>query len=68
MAIPKKKYLYRDTLEVFKKIDIIKWKYIDQKFTTRDAISYLIERGYQAEQEDDAKLKRDYISTEGAGL
>lgn len=45
MAI--KKYLYREDEEVFKKIDLVKQKHTSEKFSTKDSITYLINKGFE---------------------
>jgi len=47
MAI--KAYLYREDEEVFKKIQDIKQRHKTEKFSTKDAITYLINKGYDIE-------------------
>lgn len=44
-----KKYLYREEEEVFNKIEQVKKFHASEKFTTKDAITYLINKGYEAE-------------------
>ena len=44
-----KKYLYREEEEVFIKIEEVKKLHASEKFTTKDAITYLINKGYTAE-------------------
>ena len=50
-SMPVKKYLYREEQEVFDKVEATKKKYAEQKFTTKDAITFLINAGYQADNE-----------------
>lgn len=47
MAI--KTYLYREDEEVFKKIEDIKQRHANEKFSIKDAITYLINKGYDSE-------------------
>lgn len=44
-----KKYLYREEEEVFNKIEEVKKLHASEKFTTKDAITYLINKGYTVE-------------------
>ena len=59
MAI--RKYLYREDEEVWKKIDDIKQRH---NFTTKDAITYLINKGYTSEAEANAKVPVEKIPAE----
>ena len=55
MAI--KSYLYREDEEVFKKIQDIKQRHEAEKFSTKDAITYLINKGYWTEIGDIPKVE-----------
>lgn len=52
-----KKYLYRETEEVFNKLEKLKGDTDipgSKKFSTKDAITYLINRGFEAYEKDRA--------------
>lgn len=62
-----KKYLYREEQEVFDKIDATKKKYAIQKFTTKDAITFLINKGYETDTAP-AVLGNDITLTPAPGV